>query len=363
MDDIERRLAALGRLDVETTAPPLHAIVRRARIRRSAAAIVSAAAVLVVVIGGYAGVRALAPLERHATDPSVLRAAAFTTQDEGTARTEFDMTIHASGGVFSNDQEIHGSGEIDFEAGLSRSVTESSFLPGAPPVEVIQDGNDVYQRGSDPEDPDQWTHYEIADSGSGLFASDKGPDDYLAMLAAASGRLEALGDEEMDGESVAHYRVEVDPHLFVDELVSQPGLENELDDIHVDLDPMDVWVDAQGRVRRIDVAWATTVDGEQAVTVAADTSFRLFDFGAPVRIEVPDPNEVTEIAPPSFDSPRQPSDGDGSAASLITGDDGIAQPYLVVDARRTELCFFNGPLLAAAATVEHEPTGEELVTF
>ena len=95
----------------------------------------------------------------------------------------------------------------------------------------------------------------------------EGPSRVLEQLRAV-GEVEELGSERIRGVETTRYRA----------LVRPPGAP---DDRAV---PVDVWIDGDGLVRRLQAA-----DGTETVTV------ELYDFEAEVAIEPPAPEQVTAL--------------------------------------------------------------------
>jgi hypothetical protein len=169
-----------------------------------------------------------------------------------------------------------------------------------------------------PERP-QWVRYGpdgISDEGSsfsGLMRT-ADPEAILALLAAATGDVETVGDEDIRGEPATHLRARIDlpaareqapeDHwAMIDDLAGEG-------DARVDEVPVDVWVGEDGLLRRF------AVDIERDVTVSTETpggpplpsdaaggvtslAYEAFDYGEPVEIEIPAGDDV-------IDAPEDP---------------------------------------------------------
>lgn len=278
MDDLERRLRDLGdRTDQQLRAGvlPRRRIVRRARLRR---AVVVGAPVLAAV--------ALAAVVYPVLDrPRDLRgggielaAVAATTEAAGTARIELEMTIDAAG----ESGTTSVSGVVDFETGRSRLVMEESGHTIR--VEVLTIGNSLFQRSIDDDGAGRSKWHETKLSGAGGIAPD--PSDYLGYLRTMSDDVTRVGEDTLDGVAVTRYRVEIErPSLGVPE------------DVHFELDPMEVWVDAQGRLRRLTFGGAGGGPSPESQG-SMHMSMQLSDFGVPVDVVKPDPENVTDDPPP-----------------------------------------------------------------
>jgi hypothetical protein len=99
------------------------------------------------------------------------------------------------------------------------------------------------------------------------------PQRLLTMLRDASQSTERLGEEDVRGVGTVRYRLVVEC-----EDVKLADCENATT-------PVDVWIDADGFVRRIAVT-----EG-----VASPFTFEFFDFGAALSIEAPDEDDVVDI--------------------------------------------------------------------
>jgi hypothetical protein len=112
----------------------------------------------------------------------------------------------------------------------------------------------------------------------------------LEMLRAATGELERVGDESIRGVETAHYRGEIDYATYVEQapagrrknLREELKRRSELGSVTI---PLEVWVDAENRVRRY-----RTRDRGEVKTV------ELYDFGVEVSVRPPPPAEVMTAA-------------------------------------------------------------------
>ena len=125
------------------------------------------------------------------------------------------------------------------------------------------------------------------------------PRDALEALRAVSGDVETVGTAELHGVETTHYRAHLDPDdlarqanerkadaasLF-DRLSAQSGVTDV---------PLDVWIDADGLVRKLSLdldAPDTTVQ-----TGHVSLAFELWDYGEQVEIEVPPASQVADAS-------------------------------------------------------------------
>jgi hypothetical protein len=127
------------------------------------------------------------------------------------------------------------------------------------------------------------------------------PRELLDVLKAASSEIETLGREELHGVETTHYRALIDPREYarratagkseelfslVGELGAHPGLTTV---------PADVWLDAEGLVRKLSLEISAGPPGSSESSDASIT-FELWDYGEDVAVEVPPASEVVNAS-------------------------------------------------------------------
>lgn len=308
MSDIERDLKALGeRTADQIGAPPIapDSIVKLARRRRFVAGSGSLALALVVAIGSIAAFRAFGTPMKTA-DHEIFSAAAEATESAVTAKTTMEMSMAIDGFGFDNTFEMKGAGEIDFARNASRLLMSTELpMVGNQPLEMIQVGSVMYTKGQPGVDPDKWAKQKMSGlSGlSGTGGTLQSAEDIFGYLRSVSGDIQVLGTEEMDGTKVTRYRATIDPDAFQEQVGDLRDLPDEMREIDEEVDytfdPMEVWVDGDDLIRRLDfrMRMEMVVNGS---TVSADMSFstRYFDFGTPVAIRIPDEADVVDQPDP-----------------------------------------------------------------
>lgn len=115
------------------------------------------------------------------------------------------------------------------------------------------------------------------------------PGDVLKLLVQASGGQTNLGRETLRGVETTHHRVEVDADKLIQQLPPEQRPETRDDEGDTRTFPLDVWIDEDNLVRRIRVE--ESLDPQQA-RARTTTTFDLFDFGVPVKVEEPPASEV-----------------------------------------------------------------------
>jgi len=129
------------------------------------------------------------------------------------------------------------------------------------------------------------------------FASD--PSRMVDWLRTASGDVTTVGTETIDGVETTHYRATVDLSKYPDLVPAdqRDAVRKAVDAItkeaHVSSFPIHVWVGKDGLVRQVRTVLTETIQGQ---TMNVVTSERFYDFGAPVDIQVPADDQVTDIS-------------------------------------------------------------------
>ncbi|HEY8523959.1 MAG TPA: LppX_LprAFG lipoprotein [Acidimicrobiales bacterium] len=135
------------------------------------------------------------------------------------------------------------------------------------------------------------------------------PEGILALLGAATGDVETVGEDEVRGEPATHVQTTIDLAAARDQ--GPDGEWPMLDalagegDSRIDTVPVDLWIGEDGLLRRFRVevereaaARTNAPDGPPVAADAVGTigslTYEAFDYGEPVDVEVPDPDDVTD---------------------------------------------------------------------
>lgn len=252
---------------------------------------------------------------------SALRAAPDAVADAGTARVEVVMDMAMMGESF----EITASGVVDAAAEQMQMEMDMGPLfdqiagstgEELPPrltgsMEMVADGSSFYMRSPmfSMMGAEGWLSVTPEDLGTSDEALGLGAGAYdftktLDSLRGVVGEPDVIGQEEVRGVETTHYRASIDlaqalkdaPADQRDELEAafeQLGGGKELSEVDM---PVDVWIDGDDLPRRMRIdmgsPFAAARLGEGSMTMTMD----FFDYGEPVDIEVPSPDEVTPMS-------------------------------------------------------------------
>jgi len=252
---------------------------RRGRGRRwiaagLAAAVIAIGAFVMVQAGGGSG----GPLN------AIARAAEVTQHEPGGS-----AVVHATVTVANSPEGITEDGSMVFDDG-GRSRGTFSFRGDSTgkegTAEVIVDGETTYTssdlfEGTLPEGK-KWMKVDYGAAKptfSSPVSADAGPEEGLKVLEDVIG-AEEVGEEDVRGVPTTHY-AGILPRT--EEVFGEK--------VQFSAPHIDVWIDAQERVRRMEVVIVGSVsEDEPRATVKMSIDY--LDFGQIPKIEPPDPDEV-----------------------------------------------------------------------
>jgi len=261
-----------------------------------------------------------------------LAASASTSAEATSGRFSFDLSFAIAGA----DEPLALSGEGAFDTTSKRasfSVDMSSLakllggfvtsFPGADKsdlpdfddpagwkIELVQDGDVGYVRlpaidGQLPEGK-TWVRGTAGDVKTGGFDfkeldsfTQNDPRDVLEALRGLSGDIETVGSDELRGVETTHYRALLDPaelmHKATGTNADAASIFDRLSQTGVAEVPLDIWVDANGLVRKL----ALDVEVPEASSGPAGSvslAFELWDYGERVEIDVPPAAQVADAS-------------------------------------------------------------------
>ncbi len=272
-------------------------------------------AALCIVVGLVAAGLALGGCGASETLDPIARAAEVTSQQEG-ARVSITTQL-SSAALPEGGFKFTASGYIDERNRSGEMSMDLSGIPGASAlpgggtgtVQMIFQYPIVYMNipflaGKLPEGK-TWMKLDLtkAASAAGIDLSQLSslnqtdPTQFLEYLRASSGGVTDVGDETVDGVPCNHYRADLQLSSILDRVPSgeqaevKAALEKAGDAGSI---PVDVWVDAQGRVRRIQLAIAAGVPGSTGSSLAGAAT----DVAGTITIDFTSYGHIPPILPP-----------------------------------------------------------------
>jgi len=237
---------------------------------------------------------------------TALRDAPKRTTDAKTARME--VVIERPGAEGAPPAPITLAGEADCQAHRGHMLIDLSQLglPG-PPVDAVFDNATVYEKfpqalaGALPAGK-SWVKVDLATAGATVGANGAtDPCQALDYLRGTSDRVTRVGSEDVRGTQTAHYRAVVDLNKAAERSpTSREQIKSTIKLLGTSTQPLEVWIDAEGRVRRMKYAVDLSKSKATASTTAAPGSatftLDLFDFGVPVQATLPPPDQVADLS-------------------------------------------------------------------
>lgn len=241
----------------------------------------------------------------------IARASESTTSVEsGRIRVSYSMSGSGDGETF--DATMTGNGAFsDFGRKVDLTVDLSgasgSGFGGAPmsmQMREIVDGSVVYvtAEGSEaiPGLGSGWTKLDMSElpggsatgSGSGLGIT--GWTGFLDSLKGAGASVAETGTDTIDGVPVTVYEGTIDPQAALEQASPDDAadVQGALDQMGGTFEmPFTAWVDADGMVRRLEMRVQADMG---PVSMEVVMTIELYDFGAPVTIEAPPADQVTD---------------------------------------------------------------------
>jgi hypothetical protein len=237
-------------------------------------------------------------------EPAVIADAAANTREAKTARVATLVRVVEPGG----QQRFGGQGKFDFERRAGRMtlrLIEGESAGFGQATAVFVDSTVYYQLPVGALAGDKrWIQLDlqnVADASSLDFGplvqgSQADPTQYLLWLSALGPGITKIGEEEVRGVPTSRYRAAVDLNLLEQE--APPGKEAEWaayvqmlrDRLGLAFIPVEVWIDEEGLIRRFNHEYGFSAEGTTAVVTT-----ELFDFGIPVNVSAPSPDQVVTL--------------------------------------------------------------------
>jgi hypothetical protein len=237
--------------------------------------------------------------------PQLLAAAVDKTTNAQSSRMSFGVNIEAPG----ESGDMKGEGVFDYRRNTGQMKMDLSGLDhGMEDMEFIVDGDVIYMRGFDDDLPagKSWMKIDTTTiQGAAQFGElDRmnKPAVELQYLRAASKDVEEKGREKVRGVETTRYHAVIDLSKLAAEAAEEapPGLRKQVRQeaknfagMGIDELPTDVWIDADGLLRKMTMDLSFEAEGEK---VRMETSVELFDFGVPVKVNRPSAEETVDFS-------------------------------------------------------------------
>ena len=238
-------------------------------------------------------------------EPAVIAEAAAKTTAAKTARFATLVRVAEPGG----QERFGGQGRFDFERRAGemtlRLIEGEAGAGGGKAKAVFVDSSVYYQLPPGAlAGGRRWIQLDLQnvadasglDFGPLVQGSQADPTQYLLWLSALGPGITKIGEEDVRGVPTSRYRAAVDLNLLEEQ--APPGKEAEWaayvqtlrDKLGLAFIPVEVWVDDEGLIRRFNHEYGFSTEGTTAVVTT-----ELFDFGIPVDVAAPPPDQVVTL--------------------------------------------------------------------
>jgi hypothetical protein len=246
-----------------------------------------------------------------ASAEEVLKAASEKTTAAGSSRVALDVRV--AGDSAAKAAALTGSGVFDYanrKGSLDLRVPLGGAAAQPAKIESIIDKDVVYQKyprqlSAQLAAGKPWLKIDLGvlnRVGAGAIASGQQPNDptqALNVLKGVSGEVREVGKEKLRDAQTTHYAATLDLEKAAEGAGNNKAtIENLMEQIGSKSLPADVWIDGEGRLRKL--RYEMTVGGARATTQAGasatkvTTTIELFDFGTEVTAKPPPADQVTD---------------------------------------------------------------------
>ncbi|MCX5056041.1 MULTISPECIES: hypothetical protein [unclassified Streptomyces] len=245
--------------------------------------------------GGCSGTRSAAADSRASDPVEILHRAANTLVESGTSKATTSMEM-ATGGTRVT---IRGEGDYDYRRRLGRLKVQLPQTPAGaaehrPITELLAPGALFMKNRGAGVPADKWVRVDTTDLSDGNLVTGGVTDPYTAAeLLLGTRTATYVGRTELAGVAVRHYRGTAD--LASAAKGASEGVRESLATAAKGFAtaevPFDVYLDDQGRIRKIRHRFSF-VNGHRKDTVAVASTTLLYDFGVRVDVRLPASKDI-----------------------------------------------------------------------
>jgi len=272
-------------------------MVERQRTRSDGAVALAAAVTgLLLCTAGCSGSGVASDDARPVEDPvTVVHKAAGKLVLAGTSKARTSMEM-ATGGTRVT---IRGEGVYDFAGQIGRLKV---FLPQDPagvgdhrPITELLAPGALYMKNRGAGVPaDKWVRVDTTTLSDGNLVTGGATDPFAAAeLLRGARQASYVGRTSVAGTAVRHYRGTADLVAAAREASAgnRAALRAASDGFATAAVPFDVYLDDQGRIRKVRHRFSF-VNGQRKETVAVSSTTLLYAFGAAAEVRLPEPGDI-----------------------------------------------------------------------
>lgn len=247
-------------------------------------------------------------------DP-VAKAAETTGQSQG---AKFEMHVHLNLGSLGGQITLDANGHLNFKAHEGELSMAFNGLPAAAAATIpdgttmteVFAGSTVYVEsplfeGKLPNGA-RWAKLDLASTEktlgldpSSLSSGQANPAQFLEYLHAMGGEVRRSGTETVRGVSTTRYSGTIDLNKVMEKLgagesgAAKAAVDQIISQLGGGAIPVQVWVDDQHMVRKMEIAFPITAGGQK---LESTVTIEFFDFGSTEPVHVPADSETYELS-------------------------------------------------------------------
>ncbi|MDG9718741.1 hypothetical protein [Streptomyces sp. DH24] len=266
------------------------------RRRRMGGAFVTVGLVGCVCLGAggcSGGPRAAADDAPKGDAVEVLHRAADRLAEAGSSQARTSMEM-ATGGTRVT---IRGEGVYDYRRQLGRLrvlLPQDPAGPRRPITELLAPGALFMKNRGAGVPADKWVRVDTATLSDGNLVTGGATDPFVAAeVLRGTRRATYVGPTEVAGAQVRHYRGTADLAVAARRATTanRQALAAAAEGFATTDVPFDAYLDDEGRIRKVRHRFSF-VNGRQKGPVAVASTTLLFDFGTPVRVRLPEDEDI-----------------------------------------------------------------------
>jgi hypothetical protein len=220
------------------------------------------------------------------------------TQSTDAKTAQMDLTANINGIPVVGAQKVTGNGSVDFAAQKAQAHFEMLGLS----VDSIVDGTAAYVKSALLGD-NTWYRLDGTNQnahGIGALATIWtnmiDPSQLFATLKDSSDSMTEVGHEQVRGGDTSHYRGEIDLQKRAQAAGATDETLNAIKRSGISAVPVDVWIDTQGLVARIQTSLSFgDSSGSESNPLSGEVTVEFHDYGKAVNIIAPPADQVKDV--------------------------------------------------------------------
>lgn len=248
------------------------------------------------------------PASAQATPTESARQVLAAAYRQTIAAKSARFSLTQDGALDGRSLSMTGEGVVDF---VTRNVDVQVTMPQLGTLRTLKLGNLVYEQL--PEryaaqlggrrwvkiDLTKLTDPRLAAVADQLRAgSNQDPASMLGYLSAVSSNVRMVDSEAIRGETTTHYTTDIDIDTIANRMspAAAKSFREFVTSTGATTMKLDVWVDPQRRIRRVQNTLPDASPGPAAPTASWIVTQEFYDFGSPVPAEPPPASETTDLS-------------------------------------------------------------------